>query len=233
MLGFFRPVPAFLLTFTVMGVHQTSQAGECITKDDQVAIYGYSGLDDDITTYVSARSDSEKSSAEQVLLAGLDRTELTKFGKRTYLDALANLYVSQDRFDDAIAALRRINNENLAQFKNEDSAITARTKDMEKSKTTKRAKPIVRFPVYPKKVKKSAHCWFTFDVSTKGQIENVEELYCTDKKLKKDAKQTIEKFKYSPAFQDGKRVADTGITTKVTFRLMDECGMIIPEIEIK
>jgi len=75
----------------------------------------------------------------------------------------------------------------------------------------KDAQPLVRIPgQMPDRAEKSGHCLMRFDV-------------------KRNSIKATNKFKYNPKILDGRPVAMRGVETKITYRLTDERGKIIPE----
>jgi len=92
------------------------------------------------------------------------------------------------------------------------------------------AQPLVRIPpTMPPNAEKSGHCRVSFDVSPDGRPFNVNATYCTSSVFKRATVRSVEKWKYQPKIQDGVAVGRTGVENKVTFRLMDERGRLIPE----
>ncbi len=92
------------------------------------------------------------------------------------------------------------------------------------------AQPLVRIPpIMPPRAEKSGHCRVRFDVSPEGQPFNVTATYCTQKLFERAATKSVQKWKYNPKIVDGRSVSRTGVESKITFRLTDERGKIIPE----
>lgn len=92
------------------------------------------------------------------------------------------------------------------------------------------AQPLVRIPpIFPPTINESGHCRVRFDVTERGVPVNVKTTYCTNPLLKKVTVNSIKKWKYAPKMVDGQAVARKGVASKVSFRLTDECGVIIPE----
>ena len=92
------------------------------------------------------------------------------------------------------------------------------------------AQPLVRIPPQmPPNADRSGHCNVRFDVSPDGQPFNVQTTSCTDTVFKRASIRSVEKWKYQPKIQDGVAVGRTGVESKITFRLTDERGNIIPE----
>lgn len=92
------------------------------------------------------------------------------------------------------------------------------------------AQPLVRIPpVMPQRAEKSGHCRVRFDVSPEGAPFNVVATSCTQNVFERSSIKSVEKWKYNPKMSDGRPVARRGVESKITFRLTDERGKIIPE----
>ncbi len=92
------------------------------------------------------------------------------------------------------------------------------------------AQPLVRIPpIMPPRAEKSGHCKVRFNVSPEGQPFDVTATYCTQSLFERPTIRSVQKWKYNPKIQDGRPVGRTGVESKITFRLADERGNIIPE----
>ena len=92
------------------------------------------------------------------------------------------------------------------------------------------AQPLVRIPpIMPPRAEKSGHCRVRFDVSPEGAPFNVVATYCTQKLFERATIKSVQKWKYNPKIVDGRSVSRKGVENKVTYRLTDERGKIIPE----
>ena len=92
------------------------------------------------------------------------------------------------------------------------------------------AQPLVRIPpIMPPRAEKSGHCKVKFDVSPEGAPFNVSATYCTQSLFERPSTKSVSKWKYNPKMLDGRAVSRTGVESKITFRLADERGKIIPE----
>ena len=92
------------------------------------------------------------------------------------------------------------------------------------------AQPLVRIPgQMPPRAEKSGHCQMVFDVGTDGAPFNIQTKYCTDNIFKRESVKATSKFKYRPKIVDGIAVNMTGVETRITYRLLDDRGNIIPE----
>ncbi len=92
------------------------------------------------------------------------------------------------------------------------------------------AQPLVRIPpIMPTRAEKSGHCNVKFDVSPEGAPFNVVATYCTQSLFERASTKSVTKWKYNPKIVDGRSVSRSGVESKITFRLTDERGNIIPE----
>ncbi len=92
------------------------------------------------------------------------------------------------------------------------------------------AQPLVRIPpIMPPRAEKSGHCRVKFDVSPEGQPFNVVATFCTETLFKRASTKSVQKWKYNPKIVDGRATARKGVESKITFKLADERGRIIPE----
>lgn len=92
------------------------------------------------------------------------------------------------------------------------------------------AQPLVRIPpIMPPRAEKSGHCRVRFDVSPEGAPFNVVATYCTQKLFERASTKSVQKWKYNPKIVDGRSVSRSGVESKISFRLTDERGKIIPE----
>jgi len=92
------------------------------------------------------------------------------------------------------------------------------------------AQPLVRIPpIMPPRADKSGHCRVQFDVSPEGQPFNVSTTFCTSRVFERSTIKSVQKWKFNPKIVDGRAVSMSGVENKVTYRLTDERGNIIPE----
>lgn len=92
------------------------------------------------------------------------------------------------------------------------------------------AQPLVRIPpIMPPRAEKSGHCKVRFDVSPEGAPFNVVATFCTQRLFERPSTKSVQKWKYNPKIVDGRATARKGVESKITFRLADERGKIIPE----
>ena len=92
------------------------------------------------------------------------------------------------------------------------------------------AQPLVRIPpIMPPRADKSGHCKVKFNVSPEGQPFDVETTYCTQSLFSRPTIRSVQKWKYNPKIQDGRPVGRRGVVSKISFRLTDDRGNIIPE----
>ena len=81
----------------------------------------------------------------------------------------------------------------------------------------------------PPRAERSGHCKVRFDVSPEGQPFNIVSTYCTQSLFERASIKSVQKWKYKPKTVEGRSVARSGVESKITFRLTDERGKLIPE----
>jgi len=92
------------------------------------------------------------------------------------------------------------------------------------------AQPLVRIPpIMPPRADKSGHCLVRFDVDPGGQPFNVDAYSCSQSVFKRATVKSVERWKYQPKIVDGLATSRKGVESKITFKLADENGRIIPE----
>lgn len=90
--------------------------------------------------------------------------------------------------------------------------------------------PLVRIsPIMPPRAERSGHCRVRFNVSAEGAPYDVTATYCTQSLFERATIKSVQRWKFNPKIVNGRPVAMTGVENKVTYRLMDERGNIIPE----
>lgn len=93
-------------------------------------------------------------------------------------------------------------------------------------------KPCYRHAAYmPPTAKASGHCKMVFDVTEKGRPINIKAESCTNEIFERPSKSAISWWRYFPQVSQGTKVTREGVQTKMTFRLRDEDGNLIPEPE--
>jgi len=70
-----------------------------------------------------------------------------------------------------------------------------------------------------------------YDVSPEGVPFNVIATKCTESVFESASVRSVKKWKFNPKIVNGRAVGRSGVENKVSFRLMDEYGVIIPESE--
>lgn len=92
------------------------------------------------------------------------------------------------------------------------------------------AQPIVRIPpIMPPWATRSGHCQMQFDVDEKGNTYNVKALYCTQDVFSEASIASLSRWKYNPKIVSGKPAKQTGVTSKIAYKLVDECGNLLTE----
>lgn len=90
--------------------------------------------------------------------------------------------------------------------------------------------PLVRIaPIMPPRAEKSGHCKVRFDVSAEGAPFNVQATYCTQSLFERATVKSVQRWKFNPKIVNNRPVAMRGVENKVSYRLTDERGNIIPE----
>lgn len=125
--------------------------------------------------------------------------------------------------------LHQIMSETLAAER--ESAIAAQCSDLSRPNLLNAdAAPCVRFPgMMPKDATQSGHCDMIFDIMANGRTENVNAQICTDDIFRNASVESVEGYVFFPAKSDGQAVKTEGASNRVTFRLQDEMGRLIPE----
>lgn len=90
--------------------------------------------------------------------------------------------------------------------------------------------PLVRIsPIMPPRAERSGHCRVRFNVSAEGAPYDVTATYCTQSLFERATVKSVQRWKFNPKIVNGRPVAMRGVENRVTYRLKDERGNIIPE----
>jgi len=93
------------------------------------------------------------------------------------------------------------------------------------------AQPCYRVPpVMPWRAKRSGHCHLEFDVHDTGKTKNIRLKGCTERGFESAAVEAVDVWTYLPKIENGEAVERLDVKNKITFRLTDEAGRIIPEL---
>jgi len=85
-------------------------------------------------------------------------------------------------------------------------------------------------PSFPARAEKSGHCFFILNISEIGEVENIESLKCSDDTFVKHTKQKLFQWVFHPKKdENGNNVAFTVGPQKISYRLTDLDGNVIPE----
>ena len=96
--------------------------------------------------------------------------------------------------------------------------------------SNRNVQPLVRVaPIMPPRAKTSGHCKVRFNVSAEGAPYDVTATYCTSSIFERSTVKSVQKWKYNPKIVNGRAVAMIGVENKVSYRLTDERGNVIPE----
>ena len=92
------------------------------------------------------------------------------------------------------------------------------------------AAPTVRIaPIMPPRAEKSGHCRVRFNVSAEGAPYDVQTTYCTQSLFERATIKSVQRWKFNPKMVGGRAVVMQGVENKVSYRLSDDRGNIIPE----
>lgn len=75
----------------------------------------------------------------------------------------------------------------------------------------------------------SGHCNMVFSVNASGNTFDVRPNNCSDSMFESASIRAAKRFKYSPRLKDGLPVEMHGVTTRITYRVLDESGRLLPE----
>lgn len=90
--------------------------------------------------------------------------------------------------------------------------------------------PLLRpAPIMPRRADRSGHCIMAFDVTAEGTPFNIQAAQCSDTLFVRASEKAVAKWRYRPKVTDGQAVMRKGMRNKITFRLTDGAGRIIPE----
>lgn len=90
--------------------------------------------------------------------------------------------------------------------------------------------PVLRMsPVMPRRAERSGHVNFKFDVNDEGEPINIEVVNATEKLFVDNATEALEAWEYEPFREGDDPDIRKGLVAKITFRLMDSRGELVPE----
>ena len=90
--------------------------------------------------------------------------------------------------------------------------------------------PVMRVPpTMPGRARRSGHVNFKFDVNDGGTPINIEVVSATEDIFVKPAMSSLKKWEYEPIQEDDNPESRKGLVTKITFRLTNERGNLLPE----
>jgi len=93
----------------------------------------------------------------------------------------------------------------------------------------KAALPLVRtVPIMPFGVLRSGYCNMRFDVSLRGVPTNIRATDCAHDIFRTASIESVAKWYYNPRKKNGKPVGIVGVETKITYKLVDKRGKLIP-----
>jgi len=90
--------------------------------------------------------------------------------------------------------------------------------------------PLVRVPpIMPRSARRSGHVNVVFDVDEKGSPFNIRVLNSTEKLFEKPSIESVKKWKYANLEEVEDRQVRKDVSNKITFRLTNSQGKLIPE----
>ncbi len=84
-------------------------------------------------------------------------------------------------------------------------------------------------PIMPVSAKNSGHVYIQYDLDPQGNPINLVQVSSTAKLFEKPAIESVKKWTYSKAESDADPESRKNLVTKISFRLTDENGNVIPE----
>lgn len=75
----------------------------------------------------------------------------------------------------------------------------------------------------------SGHCLMRFNVDVRGTPFNVEAYHCSNKIFERNSIEAAKKFKYLAKVKDGVPIDRIGVETRITYKVTDERGRVLPE----
>jgi len=85
-------------------------------------------------------------------------------------------------------------------------------------------------PSFPPRAEKSGHCYYVLKISESGDVAAIDRLDCSDDIFVKHTKQKLLQWVYYPKKDEsGENIAFTVGPLKISYRLTDLDGNIIPE----
>lgn len=76
---------------------------------------------------------------------------------------------------------------------------------------------------------RSGHCKMVFSVNTSGSTFNVRASSCSHSMFERNSIKAAQNFKYRPRTENGLAMEMHDVTTKITYEVSDENGILLPE----
>lgn len=94
------------------------------------------------------------------------------------------------------------------------------------------AEPCVRIPpMMPPEAERSGHCMMAFNVSKSGDPIDARADACTEQIFCEPSLRAVQRWIYYPKLKYGEVETRTGVESKMSFRLTDEEGLVLPEAD--
>ena len=126
-------------------------------------------------------------------------------------------------------AIKSKNEVTLNTYENCHDTIKNIIQNQEFRKDSKAIPCLRKPPLMPKGLRKTEHCIIKHDITENGSNSNIKIIYCTDNRLEAPSIAAAIEWLYYPKIHNGKTVLQTNETTKITYRLRNQHGVIVYE----
>lgn len=97
---------------------------------------------------------------------------------------------------------------------------------------TRDAEPCVRIPpMMPSEAERSGYCRMVLNISQSGDPIDARAEECTEQVFCEPSLQSVQRWIYYPSLKYGEPEVRLGVKSKISFRLTDETGRVIPALE--
>jgi hypothetical protein len=96
--------------------------------------------------------------------------------------------------------------------------------------TDKTAQPLVRIPpIMPSNAESSGHCRMKINVNESGRVSDAMATYCTNDIFRAASLKSVQKWIFTPKLVNGEPMSRCGVETKISYKMMDSSGKLLPE----
>jgi len=151
----------------------------------------------------------------------------TGFGDNSYHDYRVRVitYGFMNRMDDVIRVIQNYANANpKSQLVEKAYLASLETQNRDLVKIANGS-----VAVMPSEAERSGHCLFSLGIDRHGKVTEILETKCTEPVFESSSARTAMKYLYLPKLVNGAAVPSVDVNAKVTFKLADANGKIIPE----